>query len=119
MRLRWRRRRDLAERLRPYLPDQFHPEPMVDVDPIRMFLYRWMIETGDPIEVVAKGFDLEVGLIRGLLGRSPRAFTRREASAIARKLRLVPEDSQNSWDCAEASAEIGEVAERRIVESTY
>ena len=54
--MRWRRKRvDLAERLRPYVDVGPPPEPMVDADPIRMFLHRWMIETGDPIEVVARG----------------------------------------------------------------
>ena len=73
MRLRWRRRRDLAERLRPYLPDRIAPEPMVDADPIRMFLYRWMIETGDPIEVVAKRFAIERGIAEDLVeGRVKR-----------------------------------------------
>jgi len=40
---------------------------MVSADPIRMFLYRWMIETGDPVEVIARGFDLDLGLVSGLL----------------------------------------------------
>ncbi len=58
MRLR-RKRTSLVDRLRPYLDPGPPPEPMVSADPIRMFLYRWMIETGDPIEVVARGFDID------------------------------------------------------------
>lgn len=67
MRVPWRRRRNLAERLRPYVRSLPLSEPMVSADPIRMFLYRWMIETGDPIETVAKGFDLDPRLIWQLI----------------------------------------------------
>lgn len=68
--MRWRRKRvDLAERLRPYVDVGPPPEPMVDADPIRMFLYRWLIETGDPIEVVARGFDVDVQLLSDILDR--------------------------------------------------
>lgn len=86
MRLRWCRRRDLAERLRPYLPDRITPEPMVDADPIRMFLYRWMIETGDPIEVVAKGFDLSPVLLAKLLSGSTRRLDASEYRRVSRRL---------------------------------
>ena len=68
MRVPWRRRRNLAERLRPYIRPLPLTEPMVSADPIRMFLYRWMIETGDPVEVIAKGFDLDVGWVADLIG---------------------------------------------------
>ncbi len=86
MRLRWRRRRDLAERLRPYLPAGITPEPMVDADPIRMLLYRWMIETGDPIEVVAKGFDLDRPLVDELLSGRTRRLSAADARSILDKL---------------------------------
>ncbi len=88
MRLRWRGRRDLAERLRPYLPDRIHAEPMVDADPIRMFLYRWMIETGDPIEVVAKGFALDQELLDAIARRDRLKLKRSEAGELARRLGL-------------------------------
>lgn len=87
MRLRWRRRRDLAERLRPYLPDRITPEPMVDADPIRMFLYRWMIETGDPIDVVAKGFGLRPELVNDLVVGRVRSLTEVEFKLLAERLR--------------------------------
>lgn len=71
--MRWRRKRvDLAERLRPYV-EQHHrllAEPMVDADPIRMFLFRWMIETGDPIDVMAVGFDVDPQRLGGILHRT-------------------------------------------------
>ena len=91
MRVRWRRRRDLAERLRPYLPDGITSEPVVDADPIRMFLYRWMIETGDPIEVVAQGFDLPVDQVDAIIQRRTPRLGRSEASAIKAKLGLAGE----------------------------
>lgn len=73
--MRWRRKRtDLAERLRPYLDTSPSTEPMVDADPIRML--RWMIETGDPIEVVAKGFDLDEQLLTDILAGERRRCQR-------------------------------------------
>jgi len=62
---------------------------MVSADPIRMFLYRWMIETGDPVELMAKGFDVDATTICELLPgeRSP--------------------DHQTRSDPAEESAELG------------
>ncbi len=86
MRHRWRRRRDLAERLRPYLQDRITAEPMVDADPIRLFLYRWMIETGDPVEVVGRGFQLDPQLLEDILERKTRALRRRVWDDIASKL---------------------------------
>ena len=86
MRLRWRRRRDLSERLRPYLPDRITPEPMVDADPIRMFLYRWMIETGDPIEVVAQGFDLSTEEVARLGDRTDGRISLGRAESLAHSL---------------------------------
>ena len=91
MRLRWRRRRDLADRLRPYLPDRVAPEPMVDADPIRMFLYRWIIETGDPIDLIAKGFDLPVEVVEAILCRRVRRIELANARELAERLDLSVE----------------------------
>ncbi len=85
MRLR-RRRLGLAERLRPYVDVGPVPEPMVDVDPIRMFLFRWLIETGDSIEVVARGFDLDLDLLTSLLDRRVRSISRGRATEIRHRL---------------------------------
>ena len=74
MRLPWRRRRDLADRLRPYVAKAEPNEPMVDADSVRMFLYRWMIETGDPIDVVARGFDIDPDLATRVVGGEVRAL---------------------------------------------
>ena len=84
MRLQWRRRQGLADRLRPFVATADPEEPMVDADPIRMFLFRWMIETGDPFEVVATGFDLDEGLVE----RVVTGQVRRLAPETARQLRL-------------------------------
>ncbi len=78
MRVPWRTRRNLAERLRPYVRPLQPSEPMVAADPIRTFLYRWMIETGDSVEVIAKGFDLDPGLVAAILSGQVRWFTATE-----------------------------------------
>lgn len=85
--MRWRRKRvDLAERLRPYVNPDPPPERMVDADPIRMVLFRWMIETGDPIEVVAQGFDVDVELLRDILDRRLVRIAESQARALAQRL---------------------------------
>lgn len=88
--MRWRRnRRDLVERLRPYWEQhRTLPEPMVDVDPIRMFIFRWMIETGDSIEVVARGFDADALLLGEILDRRVKSLSRRRAIDLCQKLGL-------------------------------
>lgn len=87
MRLR-RRRLGLAERLRPYVDVGPVPEPMVDVDPIRMFLFRWLIETGDSIEVVARGFDADAVLLGEIVDRRVTSLSRRRAIDLCEKLGL-------------------------------
>ena len=94
MRLRWRRRRDLAERLRPYLPERIAAEPMVDADPIRMFLYRWMIETGDPIDVVAKGFDIDAAFVESIVSGRTRSVSNACALHLRARLGLSAESRQ-------------------------
>lgn len=86
-----RKRVCLADRLRPYVDRGPAPEPMVDADPIRMFLYRWMIETGDPIEIVAQGFDIDVPVVAGLLNGSLDRVTRFEFHGLAERLGLAPD----------------------------
>ena len=86
MKLPWHRRRGLADRLRPYVSPAEPSEPMVDADPIRMFLFRWMIETGDPVEVVAKGFDLDEGLVEKVLSGQARRLAPQTAGQIRRQL---------------------------------
>ncbi len=84
-----RERMDLAERLRPYVKQhRVLSEPLVDADPIRIFLLRWMIETGDPIEVVAKGFDLDVEVLSGILSGERCSIPQGQARALADRLGL-------------------------------
>lgn len=69
---------------------------MVSADPIRMFLYRWMIETGDPVEVIAKGFDLEVVMVAEILGGRITRLRAADMAILERNLSL------NSTDLASA-----------------
>lgn len=72
---RWRclrRRRDLCERLGPYVgPAKTAQEtqriPVVPAEPIRRWLEGWAAATGDPFDVIALGFGLDQHLVRGLL----------------------------------------------------
>ena len=108
MRLPWRRRRNLAERLRPYVQQHLvHTEPMVDVDPIRMFLYRWMIETGDSVDVIAKGFDIDVALTQHLLDGSVRRLQRQRSVELEAALGLGSED-RLIWNDDRASISLPE-----------
>lgn len=85
--MKWRRKRiNLAERLRPYVDPGPPQEPMVDADPIRMFLFRWMIETGDPIDVVARGFDVDVRLLRDIADRRLVRIPEGQARTLAGRL---------------------------------
>ncbi len=96
MRIRRWRRRDLAERIAPYVQPIEPREPMVPADPIRMFLVRWMIETGDPIEVVATGFNLDVRLVRALLTRVTESLPRVDFLLVSRQLGI---DEKPNPDC--------------------
>lgn len=78
----------MVQRLRPYVDPCPAPERVVSADPIRMFLYRWMIETGDPIEVVAKGFDVDLDQAKQLLSGSIRAVGVAEAADLRSRLGL-------------------------------
>jgi len=82
---------DLAERLRPYVKQhRVLSEPMVDADPIRMFLFRRMIETGDSVEVVARGFDADPQLLADIHARRVRCLSLSQATALATHLGLPP-----------------------------
>ncbi len=88
-----RRRRPrirLVGRLRPYVDAGPPTEPMVSADPIRMFLYRWMIETGDPVAVVAEGFALDRDQVVNLLSGELRHLTYSEAVRLCVRLQLEP-----------------------------
>ena len=93
MRLR-RKTTGLVGRLRPYVDGGPPPEPMVSADPIRMFLYRWMIETGDPIEVVARGFDLDVREVWEIVSGDRRLMPGVDARRICALLELDVDDAR-------------------------
>lgn len=59
--------------------------------PIREFLVAWAITTGDSIERIAIGFDLDPALVGELLGpEPPRMLDLDIARIICRKLRAHP-----------------------------
>jgi len=60
--------------------------------PLRNWLLAWHIHTGDPPEVIAKGFDLDPFLVADILsGDLSMMMNAVKAVTIARKLRLDPE----------------------------
>lgn len=59
--------------------------------PIREWLTAWMINTGDPPETIAKGFDLDAAFVAELLGAEPpRMLDVAVARELCIKLRLDP-----------------------------
>lgn len=90
-RCRFRRRRDLVERLAPYVqPIEAEPEPLISVVPIRWWLEGWAAATGDRPDVIAQGFGLDPGIVHDLLDREARFVRRSDAAAICRSLGLDP-----------------------------
>lgn len=85
--MRWKRR-DLSERLSPYMRKLALGKDSISTDPVRMFLFRWMIETGDPIDVIARGFDLPEDLVRQILRRDIAEFSEDQDRIVRQKLRL-------------------------------
>ncbi|MCP3878906.1 MAG: hypothetical protein GY701_11025 [Sulfitobacter sp.] len=59
---------------------------MVDADPIRMFLHRWMIETGDPIDVVARGFGVDAKLLEHITDRRTSVLSAHSAAELYEQL---------------------------------
>lgn len=59
--------------------------------PLRNWLLAWRIWTGDPPEMIARGFDLDARLVEELLGpRPPLVLERSLAVHMCAKLRLEP-----------------------------
>lgn len=57
--------------------------------PLRNWFLAWHIHTGDPAEVIAKGFDLDPVLVAEMLGGgAPPMIRTDEALLICRRLRL-------------------------------
>ncbi len=59
--------------------------------PLRNWLLAWHIHTGDPLQVIATGFDLPVELVADLLGpRPPLMLGRVIAERVCAKIRVSP-----------------------------
>lgn len=65
---------------------------MVSADPIQMFLFRWMMETGDPVEVIAKGFNVDEKMVCELLSGKRTRITKQEAILLRSRLSLDRDD---------------------------
>ena len=90
-RCRFRRRRDLAERLAPCVqPIDPRPEPLVSVEPIRWWLEGWLAATGDRTAIVARGFDLDAEVIHMLLDGEIRTVRRSDGVALCRAVGIDP-----------------------------
>lgn len=64
--------------------------------PLRNWFLAWHIHTGDPPEVIARGFDLPVPLVFDLLAdQAPLMLAEGEAIEICRSVRVAPADL---WD---------------------
>ena len=81
----FRRRRDLVERLAPYVqPAEPEPEPLVSVEPLRWWLEGWVAATGDRTAIVARGFDLDAEVIDMLLDGEIRIVRHSDAVLLCR-----------------------------------
>lgn len=90
-RCRLRRRRDLVERLAPYLqPVDPQPEPLFSVEPLRWWLEGWIAATGDRTAVVARGFDLDAEVIDMLLDGEICTLRRGDAVLLCRAFGIDP-----------------------------
>ena len=88
----FRRRRDLVERLAPYVqPAEPEPEPLVSVEPLRWWLEGWIAATGDRPEVVARGFGLKPNLVCDLLAARINRVGPSEAAELCRRLGIDQE----------------------------
>lgn len=89
----WRfgRRRDLVERLAPFVqPIDPAPVRLVSVQPIRWWLDGWAAATGDPPEVIARGFGLDGSVIDALMAGRLRRVTPTQRRRICTALGLDP-----------------------------
>lgn len=60
--------------------------------PLRNWFLAWHIHTGDPPEVIAKGFDLDVQLVADLVsGDAPLMLDSQVAIEACRMIRVAPE----------------------------
>lgn len=75
--------------------------------PVRNWLLAWHIHTGDPPELIAKGFDLDPLLVEDLLGPAlPRWISVVDARAVLFACRL---DSRDLWGWCSDSSSRGDI----------
>ena len=83
--------------------------------PLRNWLLAWHIHTGDPADVIARGFDLDPILVADLLsGEVPLMIARGEALAICIRLRLAPDSLWSSDGRGQLNAAASEVPSRLL-----
>ena len=56
---------------------------LVPARPLRQWLVAWQLHTGDPAHLIARGFDLDPGLVADLLGPEPPRMLQRSAAERA------------------------------------
>lgn len=60
--------------------------------PLRNWFLAWHLHTGDPVEVIAKGFDLDLEVVTDLLsGDAPLMLDTEVAMEACRMIRVAPE----------------------------
>ena len=76
--------------------------------PLRNWFLAWHIHTGDPADVIARGFDLDTALVTDLLGgEAPLMLDTEVAIEACRMIRVAPEALWSSGqvvDCERSTA---------------
>jgi len=83
-----RQMRNLGDRRRRPVDESRSSDGMVSADPIRMFLHRWIIETGDPVEIIAKGFGLDQSEVSEILSGNRSRIRGRDDRRLRERLGL-------------------------------
>ena len=85
--------------------------------PLRNWFLAWHIHTGDPADVIAKGFDLDPAVVADLLaGEVPLMISAAEAIEICHRIAADPScfwgrHTSRSFDDAIVRAESGDLPE--------
>lgn len=65
--------------------------------PLQNWFLAWHLHTGDPVEVIAKGFDLDVEVVADLLnGEVSLMLTTKLAIDFCRRIRVAPAELWSS-----------------------
>ena len=69
----------------------------VSARPLHRFLLAWQVETGDSVELMAIGFDVDCDILRDLMGADyPCMIHIDAAEVLCRRFRLDPGDLWNA-----------------------